>query len=59
MTVKQLRIEKDWTQFQLALFSGASVATIQRAEKDASAVSKVNRKKIAQALGVKEEALDG
>ncbi|MFK7865090.1 MAG: helix-turn-helix domain-containing protein [Pseudohongiellaceae bacterium] len=34
--VKELRLEKAWTQEQLAIATGVSLRTIQRAEKDGS-----------------------
>ncbi len=55
--IKALRLEKSWSQEELAERSGLSLRTIQRMEVEGSASLK-SRKAIADALGIDPLALD-
>ncbi|WP_122867059.1 XRE family transcriptional regulator [Campylobacter showae] len=50
--IKALRVEKDWTQGDLAKFAGVSIETIKRYENGKTNPTNDNLSKIANALGV-------
>lgn len=55
--IKALRVEKDWTQGDLAKFAGVSIETIKRYENGKTNPTNDNLSKIANALGVEMKNL--
>ncbi|WP_141071226.1 helix-turn-helix domain-containing protein, partial [Campylobacter fetus] len=48
--IKEYRLEKGWTQYDLAKFSGVSLGSIKRYETDNGNITYANLEKIANAL---------
>lgn len=57
-TIQEIRLEKGWSQMELATYSGISYGTISRMERGLPA-NKSNIKRVCDTLGVKPEEVEG